>query len=141
MLLPVASFLYPTSCPSHPSVHHVTLTKFLHLIPHGSDCIHLVSAVVLRVVLLPLLHAYFHPRQEAEVFPQESHATERSPQPVGEHDKNFMLFLSTANGSLSKCPRVPSWPRKAVVWKQQATVCPVLCLFRRIDIPDHVPRT
>ena len=29
------------------------------------------------------------PRQEAEVFPQESHATERSPQPVGGDDRNL----------------------------------------------------
>ena len=70
--------------------------------------------------------------------PMEMHGA-RSPWVV--MTESCMLCLLTAKGSLSKCPRVPSCPRKPVVWKHQATVCPVFCGFRRIGIFDAVPRS
>ena len=42
-----------------------------------------------RLLELALIPKSVGPRQEAEVFPQECHATERSPQPVGGDDRNL----------------------------------------------------
>ena len=55
--------------------------------------------------------------------------------------KTCMSFLPTANGSLSKCPRVPCWRRKPLLCKQKATVCPFLRVFWRLDILDLVPHS
>ena len=43
-------------------------------------------------------------------------------------------LLSAANGSLSICLGVPSWRRKLVVGKHQATVCPTLRAHWRLHI-------
>ena len=55
--------------------------------------------------------------------------------------KTCKSFLRAANGSLSKCLRVPSWRRKPVVGKHQATVCPTLRGHWRLHILDLVPHS
>ena len=52
--------------------------------------------------------------------------------------KTCKSFLRAANGSLSKCLRVPSWRRKPVVGKHQATVCPPLRGYWRLHTLDLV---
>ena len=45
-----------------------------------------------RLLELALIPKSVGPRQEAEVFPQEYHATERSPQPVSGDDRNLHVL-------------------------------------------------